>query len=133
MARPGNQNHKKRYERYKNQGRKQENKILKQERAKKREARFAKRREEGKTYVYSPNPYEKGTHKYENEAANRREKNESKKTELQIVTSILRKLQNELDKIAKDEKLEKALDNNRKERNRQSPQINNGGEEDFEV
>ena len=43
---------KKACEKYRQSGRKALNKIAKQERAKKREERFAKRREEGKKYTY---------------------------------------------------------------------------------
>lgn len=43
---------KKACEKYKLSGREAENKALKQERHKKRMARFAKRKEEGKAYVY---------------------------------------------------------------------------------
>lgn len=40
----------------------------------KRQELFAKRREEGKTYQYKPNPYKPGTQEYEHEALIRKEK-----------------------------------------------------------
>lgn len=43
---------KKTCEKYRNSGHKEENKVLKQKRHEKRMARFAKRKEEGKSYVY---------------------------------------------------------------------------------
>lgn len=42
---------------YKSRGQREINKAIKQERHKKRLAKFAERREEGKTYKYKPNPY----------------------------------------------------------------------------
>lgn len=129
MSKPGNQNHRKRYERYKNQGRKDANKKLRQERDEKRRAKFAKRREEGKTYEYTPNPYKKDSADYVHEALIRHEKTLSKKGEFQRTTSVMRKLQNELDKIAKAEKA--AMDRtNRRERSRQSPRYNNNDDEE---
>ena len=50
MAKPGN--NKKRCEKYKQRGALERNKALKQERNEKRIAKFAKRREEGRCYVY---------------------------------------------------------------------------------
>ena len=51
MARIGK--HKAKYDRYKNSGNKEKNKVAKKIRHDKRMARFAERRESGKTYVYS--------------------------------------------------------------------------------
>lgn len=102
MAKPGKM--KKRCEKYKAEGRREKNKILKQERAKKREEKFRKRREEGKTYVYKPNPYKKGTKEYYQERKKRLEKNKETKTPYQKWTSIFRKLQNELAVREKEEK-----------------------------
>lgn len=123
MAKSGNANHKKRYDRYKTQGRREANKKLKQERNEKRIAKFAKRKEEGKSYQYKPNPYKEDSADYTHEALIRHEKTLSKKGEFQRRTSVMRKLQNELDKIAKAEKA--AMDKGRRERGRQSPQNDN--------
>lgn len=130
MAKPGNQNHKKRYEKYKNSGRREENKIKRQEKAKKREERFAKRREEGKAYTYEPNPYEKGTKEFNKEARIRATKNVNHKTELQTTRSILQKLQNELDRQAKEEKLMADKATKGKGKRRQSSLNNNGVQEE---
>ena len=70
-------------------------KITKNE---KRVAKFDKRREEGKTYKYQPIPYVKGTKEYNEERKNRAEKNVNHKTPLQNMTSIMRKLENQLAK-----------------------------------
>ena len=129
MARPGNQNHKKRYEKYKNSGRKAENKRLRAERNQKRIERFKKRREEGKAYVYKPNPFEPGTPEHIREASNRRRKNVNHKTEYQMVTSMMRKLQNELNRIAKEEK--RAMEKTRKGKSQQSSPQNNVGEQEI--
>lgn len=48
MAKITNKNNKERCKRYEQQGRRERNKVLKQERDKKRIARFARRKEEGK-------------------------------------------------------------------------------------
>ncbi len=48
MAKLGNKNNKERCKRYEQQGRREKNKKIKQERDKKRMARFAKRKAEGK-------------------------------------------------------------------------------------
>lgn len=96
--------HKAKYDNYKNSGRKFINKEEKQKRAKKREEKFIKRREEGKTYEYKPNPYKKGTvyHYFVNKK--RQAKNVSKKTPYARNTSIMRKLQNSLNAIAEADK-----------------------------
>ena len=80
---------KKACEKYRQSGRKALNKIAKQERAKKREERFAKRREEGKKYTYKPNPYEPGTREYREEKRIRASKNVDHRTEYQQVRSIM--------------------------------------------
>lgn len=104
MAKP-NKAHKARCERYKSRGQREINKALKQEKHKKRMAKFAARREAGKTYEYKPNPYKEGTNDWNRENLTRKEKNKSKKTELQIITSTLRKLKNQLVKEEKEMKL----------------------------
>ena len=96
MAKNGK--NKKRCERYRLSGHREQNKHLKQERHKKRMERFAKRRGEGKNYEYKPIPYEKGTMEYNREVRERAAKNVDRRTDFQKKTSIMRKLQNELDK-----------------------------------
>lgn len=101
MAKPGNLNNRKRCERYKNSGRREENKKIRQARDEKRRAKFAQRREDGKVYNYTPNPYKEGTSEYNKEVLARKEKTVSKKTEWQRIESIMRKLQNEIEKKKK--------------------------------
>ena len=81
-------------------------KITKHE---KRMARFAKRREEGKAYEYSPNPFTKGTKEYIQEEKRRSEKNVNHKTPLQTMASIMKKLDNQLakERMARKERLDK--------------------------
>ena len=105
MARPGK--NKKRCEKYKMSGAREKNKILKQERAKRVAEKFKKRREEGRTYKYEPNPYKPGTLDYEREASYRAGKN-GKNLPLARDTSIMRKLQNKInEEIAAEKKLAK--------------------------
>lgn len=61
-------------------------------REKKRQEKFAKKRESGNIYVYQKNPYKKGTNEYNREADERREKNKSKKTEVAQWDSVMSKL-----------------------------------------
>lgn len=72
-----------------------------------REERMNKRRELGKTYTYKANPYKKGTWEYRMEARKRAEKNVSHKTPFSRWTSIMAKLENQLEaerKFAKEKK-----------------------------
>ena len=130
MSRPGNQNKKKRFEKYKSSGRREANKIVKQQRDEKRKARFSRRKEEGKAYEYKPIPFEKGSKEYNKEARVRSEKNQSHKTEYQTVTSILQRLQNDLDRIAREEKLMADKATKGKGKRRQSSLNNNGAQEE---
>ena len=78
-----------------------ENKIMT------REKKMNKRREAGKAYKYKPNPFPKGSDEYREEQWNRAHKNISHKTPLARWTSIMAKLDNQLEaekKIAKDKK-----------------------------
>ena len=59
MAKIKNPSNKKRYDRYKQENRRGLNKAKKAERHKKRMEKFAARREAGKAYSYTPNPYGK--------------------------------------------------------------------------
>lgn len=93
-------------EHYKSIGQRERNKALKQERAKKREARFAKRREEGKTYQYKVNPFDENSpsfeerRKFAEEQRARAAKNVDRRDSVSQMKSLLRKVQNELDKEA---------------------------------
>ena len=99
MAKPGS--NKKRCEKYKNSGHREENKRLRQVRDKKQKTKFAKRKEDGKSYEYKPIQYKEGTADYNKEIVIRKEKNMSKKTEYQRLRSIFQKLENELEKERK--------------------------------
>lgn len=112
MARPGK--HKYKYDKYKNSGHQAENKRLRAEMDKKRKERFAKRREEGKTYKYKENPYPTDSAEYAHEALIRAEKNKSKKTEPQRLRSMFAKLDNEINKEIKQMKSEKRLEGKEK-------------------
>lgn len=50
---------------YKSRGQRAINKAIKQKRHEKRMAKFAKRKEDGKTYKYKPNPFPNGTSDHE--------------------------------------------------------------------
>lgn len=103
----GNKNHKERCNRYKQEGRRAKNKIKKQEKHEKRMQKFAKRREEGKNYTYQKNPYEKGSEEYIREQNARSHKNISHKTDIELWDSIMRKVQNIVDKEESLKKKEK--------------------------
>ena len=126
MARPGN--NKKRCEKYSRSGHKELNKQLRQERNEKRIARFKKRREEGKTYQYKPNPYKEDTSDWVREKLIRHEKSLPYRhmTEHEKWKSIMRKLNNEL---AAQEKAEKALQNSGRGKSRRSSPLIDGDEE----
>lgn len=59
---------------YKARGQREINKVEKQKRHEKQVADFAKRREEGKTYTYQKNPYEKDSREWVTERARRASK-----------------------------------------------------------
>ena len=90
MARAGK--NKKKCEKYKLSGRREENKRLKQEKDKKRIEKFRKRREEGKCYDYKRH------------MDHYTEPSDGHKTEFQKWRSIMAKLDNELKAIEKEEK-----------------------------
>ena len=83
-------------------------------REERRQAKFAKKREEGRAYEYNPIPYEKGTVEYAHEKLERAEKNVSKKTPVARFTSIMRKLDNQLAKEKIERKNNKEKFGNRK-------------------
>lgn len=117
MSKPGA--HKKKYDAYKSSGNRERNKKARQEKAKRRSDRFAKRREDGKGYEYSKDhaqsklkeayggmdPGYFDTHKdrllRELYGAN---VNSTKHTDLAHTTSEMRKMKNMLDKIKMEEK-----------------------------
>lgn len=98
---------KKRCEHYRTSGNLQTNKLLKQERNKKRIAKFVARREEGKAYEYKFNPHTKGSGAYYEEVSKRAAKNEDVRLPLQKITSIMRKLDNQLAKEKYERKARK--------------------------
>lgn len=73
-----------------------ENELKKKTRHDKRVAYFKKRHEKGEAYKYVPNPYKKGTLEYEQERIKRAGKNTPHKVPLQLFTSIMTKLDNQL-------------------------------------
>ena len=108
--------------RYKESGRREENKRKKQERHEKRLAKFAARKEADKGYQWKPNPYKEGTNEYNYEARQRAEKNTGKKLPLQRFTSTMRKLQNAIDEKEREIKLAeiKKDGGNKRERKKQT-------------
>ena len=98
------------YALYKAQGCREKNKALKAKRHEKRLAKFARRKEEGKTYEYKPIPFAKDTEKYiieKNARRNKMEETWNRKTPLQRFISAMRKCKNEVEKIEKENKLKK--------------------------
>ena len=72
-----------------------------------REEKMNKRREAGKTYTYKPNPFPKGSDEYYDEQWDRSHKNVSHKTPFARWTSIMDKMENQLEaerKAAKEKK-----------------------------
>lgn len=98
---------KKRCEHYRLSGNLHTNKLLKQERNEKRIAKIVARREAGKTYEYQANPYSKDSTMYVREAARRAKKNIDRRLPLQKLTSIMRKLNNQLAKEMTEKKIKK--------------------------
>ncbi len=96
-------------DKYKASGTREANKRIKQARHEKRMARFAKRKEEGKTYTYEPNPYEKDSKAYLKEAYDRSLKNVDHRLPLAKMTSLIRKVEDQINKeIAAAKELERA-------------------------
>lgn len=105
MAKIKNPSNKKRYDAYKNSGRRLINKEEKQKRHEKRMAKFAKRREEGKAYEYKPNPYKEGSKEYIVEQNERLAKSKKwHKLPLSQFDSVMAKLDNYLNKLKMEEK-----------------------------
>lgn len=110
MSKP-NKRHKEKCQAYKQSGRREFNKAKKQERHEKRMAKFAKRREEGKTYEYKPNPYKQGSKNWKHERDDRAAKNTGKRLEIARMDSIWRKLNNELEAEERARKKAKGVTN----------------------
>lgn len=64
MDKDKHQKHKKQCEKYKAEGRREQNKRIKQQKHEERMAKFAKRREDGKTYTYKKNDNPKDSIEY---------------------------------------------------------------------
>lgn len=109
MAKIKNPSNKKRYDAYKNSGRRLINKAEKQKKHEKRMEKFARRREEGKTYEYKPNPHKEGTKEYIIEQ-NKRETKAKRwyKLPLSQFTSAMAKLDNQLKKEKEAKKIFKS-------------------------
>lgn len=107
MARIGK--HKQKYDAYKMGGRKIINKQLKQEKHKKRMAASAKRKEEGLTYEYKPNPFPKDSYEYNQEKRIRAEKCKDRRTPEAKIRSIMAKLDNYLAKKSQEAKESKDM------------------------
>lgn len=105
-------------EHYKQTGQRERNKKLKQERAERVKMRFEKRREDGKTYEYKPNPYDKDSknngekRRYRLEKAERAMKNVDHRDSVSKWRSILRKVENAVNE--EEEARKKALEEKRK-------------------
>lgn len=110
MAKPGT--NKERCKRYTASGHREANKARRQENEKKRIAKFARRREEGKAYEWKPNPYdpERQKRQYIEEANARANKNKDRRDWVSRWRSVMRKLDNELaaEEIAAKKMLDKA-------------------------
>lgn len=70
----------------------------------KRQEKFAAKRETGEAYKYQPNPYKKGTEEYREEEYQRSLKRKSSKLPYARLTSIFAKLDNALAEEAIKEK-----------------------------
>lgn len=92
-----NGRNKKACDKYRQLGRKQINKDLKAKKHEARMAHFAKRKEEGKSYVYEP-PKSKG------ERRRRAKKNVDRRLPIAKLDSIFRKLDNEIARLKLEEK-----------------------------
>lgn len=112
MAKPGT--NKERCKRYTASGHREANKARRQENDKKRTARFAQRREEGKAYEWKPNPFdpERQKRQYAEEARTRAEKNGDRRDDVSKWRSVMRKLSNEI--AAEEARSKKELEKVRK-------------------
>ena len=81
---------------YKSRGQRAINKAIKQERHKRRLAKFAERREDGKTYSYQKNPYEKDTREWLTECARREEKTHKEPNEYKRYARVFGRLNRDM-------------------------------------
>ena len=109
MAKIKNASNKKRYDRYKQENRRGLNKQKKAERHKKRMERFAKRKEEGKNYVYQKNPDANWQDKDRQMEAIITQNKKDSRLPLQRWDSIWRKLCNRINKEIAAEKAKAIL------------------------
>ena len=109
MAKIKNASNKKRYDRYKQENRRGLNKQKKAERHKKRMERFAKRKEEGKNYVYQKNPDANWQDKDRQMEAIIAQNKKDSRLPLQRWDSIWRKLCNRINKEIAAEKAKAIL------------------------
>ncbi len=72
-----------------------------------REQKMNKRKEEGKTFTYKPNPFREGTREYFEEQLKRSQKNVSHKTYFSKIRSLEAKLDNMIFKEKMKKKKEK--------------------------
>lgn len=98
MAKDKHGKHKEWCKNYKASGQREVNKVKKQERHEKHLAYFAKRREEGKTYTYQKNPYEKDSRAWLTECAKRAEKEHRDSNEYRHYAKVFGRLQRDLDR-----------------------------------
>lgn len=113
MTKPNNANHRAKCQRYKNSGRRETNKKLRQERYEKKMEKFRRRREE-RNAITAETVQPKKTNK-----KNRRKNVEEtppygNKLEIQKWTSIMRKLDNYLEEIKKANKERVSISNHTK-------------------
>ena len=85
---------------YKTRGQREVNKAIKQKHHEKRVADFAKRKEEGKTYSYQKNPYEKDTREWLTECARREEKTHKESNEYKRYARVFGRLDRDMRAIA---------------------------------
>lgn len=98
MAKDKHGKHKEWCKNYKASGQREVNKVKKQERHEKQLAYFAKRREEGKTYTYQKNPYEKDSRAWLTERAKRADKTYKDSNEYRHYAKVFGRLQRDLDR-----------------------------------
>ncbi len=127
MARIGK--HKYKYDRYKNSGHKEQNKRDRAARNEKRIAKFAARKEDGKTYVYDKNKSQKKFKEFckhidsdtmkeyrdilhDNCFASNKNGKRGRDTEHAKYTSVYRKLNNEIEKQKQNDKKNDPYSNN---------------------
>ena len=113
----GNKAHHERCQKYKNSGRREINKAKKQERDKKRIAKFARRRERKPEHTYTPkDPETRGTNKMEPLGDFAWRPKMEKMVEYQKWTSAFRRIQNQIDAEILEMKKSLEAANNKKKK-----------------